>query len=205
MHTVEITVLKSLVQCPPPGPFSIDSTVWAKGSRGTAAIYSAVIPSNRLKDFRPDLGAELDSNWTVFRTRPRKVSQQCITRDTSRKDITYHCRFGPKDHRRGGSNVETERPPKKAGSRRSKSAAGNGIKRGRTAKFTVSELALDQTLVKLSYTSLKHVDQSGLACHGPQDSTALPIHQTAARLSSQMKDHITSAVNMGKCSRQSSR
>lgn len=80
MHTVEITVLKSLVQCPPPGPFSIDSTVWAKGSRGTAAIYSAVIPSNRLKDFRPDLGAELDSNWTVFRTRPRKVSQQCIRR-----------------------------------------------------------------------------------------------------------------------------
>ena len=98
--------------------------------------------------------------------------------------------------------VETSRPPTRHGSRCSKDAAGDGIKRGCTARFTVAELALDETIVKLSYGSLGHVEKSGVACHGPAASTALPEHQTAARLGGHMIDFITSAVFMGKCSRQ---
>ncbi|XP_021748891.1 uncharacterized protein LOC110714646 [Chenopodium quinoa] len=165
-------ILNLPVQSPPTLEFSASDVVWSKVEGWRDNIDRvALIPFARVDDFIRGESSNKDCptgfHVEARRHRSAKASYK-VKVDGVLEYILYWCSFGPDDHRKGG----IVRPSRNTYIPKKKSAGRPGTKRGCTCHFIVKRLIARPSVALIIYNQDKHVDKSGLPCHGPQDKKA---------------------------------
>lgn len=165
-------ILSLPVQSPSTLEFSASDLVWSKVEGWRDNIDRvALIPFARVDDFIRGEASNKDCptgfHVEARRQRHAKASYK-VKVDGVLEYILYWCSFGPDDHRKGG----IVRPSRNTYISKKKSAGRPNTKRGCTCHFIVKRLIARPTVALIIYNQDKHVDKSGLPCHGPQDKKA---------------------------------
>lgn len=165
-------ILSLPVQSPSTSEFSSADLVWSKveGWRDNMDRV-ALIPFARVDDFVRGESSNSDCptrfHVEARRRRPPETAYKAKV-DGILEYILYWCSFGPDDHRKGG----VIRPSRNTYIRKKKSAGRPNTKRGCTCHFIVKRLIAEPSVALVIYNQDKHVDKTGLPCHGPQDQEA---------------------------------
>ncbi|XP_051128293.1 uncharacterized protein LOC127249509 isoform X2 [Andrographis paniculata] len=191
-------ILSLPVQNPSNLEFSAADLVWSKVEGWRDKIDRlALIPFSRVDDF-----VRGESNNKECPTRFHVEARRRRTPQTAYKPkvdgileyIMYWCSFGPDDHRKGGSI----RPSRSTYVPKNKSSGRPNTKRGCTCHFIVKRLIAEPTVALIIYNQDKHIDKSGLPCHGPLDQKAVGTRAMyAPYISEELRLRVLSLLHVG--------
>lgn len=169
-------ILSLPVQSPSTLEFCASDLVWSKVEGWRDKLDRvALIPFARVDDFVRGESSNKDCPTRFHveaRRRRRLKAPYKVKVDGILEYILYWCSFGPDDHRKGG----VVRPSRNTYIPKKKSAGRPNTKRGCTCHFIVKRLIAEPSVALVIYNQDKHVDKSGLPCHGPQDKKAAGTH-----------------------------
>ena len=190
----------------PPGSFTLHDINWSsdlvqQGSN-LQPVQKAFIPATRLDDLLRGIQQDtVEFSLQIRDSRKKKPhSLQRPTCDSFLLKQKFCCSFGPEGYRAVQSQVQdpANKPAKGKGSRRARVALGEGIKRGCQYSFTSKQLYKWPDVTELTLHSDQHCDQSGLACHGADDSSAENTRAALApHLSSEMREWVANQLRLG--------
>ena len=201
-----IELEKPLAQQPPAGLFSFANLIWVDDwiqlPEGLRVVRKACIPTDRLVDLIDGVQQDTTEFSLYIRSSESKKAGS-LKRPYACSFLVsqkYCCSFGPEDHRNLPCEVQdpASRPAQGKGSRRQREALGQSIKRGCQYAFCSKQLYKWPDVTEITLYNDQHCDETGLPCHGSEDSTA---HNTRAefcsRISSRLREWVTEQLRLG--------
>ncbi|XWS73043.1 hypothetical protein CRYUN_Cryun02cG0091900 [Craigia yunnanensis] len=194
-------ILNLPVQDPPCTEFSAAHITWVKvegGRQGGDDI--ALIPFARVDDFvkGESSNAECPASFRIESRRKRSEGSISKPRVDGYLEYTlYWCSYGPEDYRdseSGLGDVSTFKPATGKGSRPGR----RHMMRGCLCHFTVKRLYTRPLLALIIYNQRKHVDKTGVPCHGILDQDAVGTRAMyAPRISEELRQKVMSMLYVG--------
>lgn len=197
---------KPLCQVIRPGPFTLKDIDWAgelvQHGTGLFPKDKAFIPTDRLADLLS--GIQNNHEFTLVVHDSKKNSEGTLRRPTCDSFLLrqqFCCCYGPEDQRSASAQIQdpAAKPKTGKGSRRARTALGEGIKRGCQYSFSAKKLYKWPDVTELTLHADEHLDRNGLPCHGAQDSSAAQTRAALApHLSGQMRDWVANELRLGR-------
>lgn len=161
------------IQDPPVEDFSASDLTWTKyGATEHHVDDVALIPYDRVEAFIMGecMNAECPTQFHIERQRKReKGSLKEFKNDDYLSYKHYWCSFGPENYGEGGDMLQSRKYRINTRNR----AARPQSMRGCTCNFTVRRLYARPSVALIVYHERRHVNKSGVICHGPLDRDAI--------------------------------
>lgn len=185
------------VQYPPEGEFSSADLKWIKF--GTAEHHDDVakIPYDRVEEFIIGECSNVESPTRFHIERGRKRSRGSLKEFKNDEYLEYRlywCSFGPENYGEGGGILPSRRYRLNTRNR----AARPQSMRGCTCHFVVKRLYAHPSLALIIYNERRHVNKSGVPCHGALDRDALgPGAKKVPYICSEIQQQTLSMIYLG--------
>uniref|UniRef100_A0A7C9AJD9 SWIM-type domain-containing protein n=2 Tax=Opuntia streptacantha TaxID=393608 RepID=A0A7C9AJD9_OPUST len=185
------------VQYPPEGEFSSADLQWTKF--GTAEHHDDVakIPYDRVEEFIIGECSNVEYPTRFHIERGRKRSRGSLKEfkiDEYLEYRLYWCSFGPENYGEGGGILPSRRYRLNTRNR----AARPQSMRGCTCHFVVKRLYAHPSLALIIYNERRHVNKSGVPCHGALDRDALgPGAKKVPYICSEIQQQTLSMIYLG--------
>ncbi|GAV63536.1 hypothetical protein CFOL_v3_07054 [Cephalotus follicularis] len=160
------------VQDPPEEDFSFNDLTWTKFGTVEHNDDVALIPYARVDSFiiGECSNVECPTRFHIERGRKRETGSLKEYKDDEYLEYRqYWCSFGPENYGEGGELLPSRRYRLNTRNR----AARPQSMRGCTCHFVVKRLYARPSLALLIYNNRRHVNKSGVVCHGPLDQDAI--------------------------------
>ncbi|PON81986.1 Zinc finger, SWIM-type [Trema orientale] len=166
------SILDIPIQDPPEEEFSSADLTWTKFGTSEHHDVVALIPYERVDEFiiGECSNVECPTRFHIERGRKRSMGSLKEYKDDEYLEYRlYWCSFGPENYGEGGSILPSRRYRLNTRNR----AARPQSMRGCTCNFVVKRLYARPSLALIIYHERRHVNKSGLVCHGPLDRDAI--------------------------------
>ncbi|CAJ2643420.1 unnamed protein product [Trifolium pratense] len=194
-------ILNLPVQELPCSEFSAENINWIKlegGHQGGDDI--ALIPFTRVDDFVKGESSNpaCPANFRVESRRKRAAGSVAKPRVDGYLEYTlYWCSYGPEDYRESESGIVDSTSAKPASGKGSRPGRRH-MMRGCLCHFTVKRLYTRPHLALIIYNQRRHVDKSGVPCHGIFDIDAVGTRAMyAPRISDELRHRVMSMLYVG--------
>lgn len=186
------------VQDPPNEEFSAADLTWTKYAANEHHIDDvALIPYDRLEAFINGECSNVECPTRFHIERGRKRAQGSPKECRSDEYILYRlywCSFGPENYGEGGGILPSRRYRLNTRNR----AARPQSMRGCTCHFAVKQLYARPSVALIIYHERRHVNKSGVICHGPLDRDAIgPGAKRIQYVGSEIQQQTMSLIYLG--------